>query len=244
MALFRRGQDKSGGKTTGHDKLLERAIKLVQSNRKTDSFGDHRDAEMVLDVLLEGFGDELFARQNGDTNITVEEHKEQILRKVENVHQLLESSVATKEIRAALGSFVFNAGVAFDAPAHLVKSAFEVMIESDNLQTYQSLADADSPFSGRLKSYIAELNPEDAKGLFEVFTHASATVPQFSNVFTRLASACESQLVKSSKSEMKKSTNSTSGKAQGKPKYCGICGSPLATAAKFCGSCGASVSTS
>jgi hypothetical protein len=241
MALFGRGQDKFGVNPTGHDKLLERAIKLVKSNQKVDSIVDHRDAEMVLDVLLEGFGEELVSRHHRDNNLTVEEHTEQILRKVDNIYQLLDSSVATTEVRAALSSFVFNAGVAFAAPAPLVQSAFAVMMESDDLRTYQSLADTDSLFSGRLKSYIAQLTPAEAKGFIDVFNRASLSVPQLAKAFSQIASACEAQLEKPSISEMKKSANSPSGKRQVKLKYCGNCGSPLDATAKFCGSCGASV---
>lgn len=242
MKLFGRGNQKTNDAPGGGDQTLQRAIKIVRSNRKIDSIEDQRDAELVLDVLLEGFGDMLHSRQIGESDLTLEQTKEQVLHKVQSIHQLLDSPDSTNEIRAALSSFVFNAGVAFGAPAHIVLSAFDAMIASDDLNAYQSLADTDSVFSGHLRTFISELTPKEARGFAEAFDRASQSVPQLAIVFGELSAASEVQAVKSSKAKADSSVTLPSGKPPAKSKFCGQCGTPHDVTAKFCGSCGNKVS--
>ena len=239
MKIFGRGQEKFDDSPTGHEKQLQRAIKIVLSNTKTDTIADQRSAEMVLDVLLEGFWDVNGGRQIRNADLTLEQNKERILHKIGSIFELLDSSVSTKELRAALSSFVFNAGVVFGAPAVTVQTALDVMIESDNLLTYQTLVDTDSLFRGHLKLYIAELTPQEAKGFIAVFERASLSVPQLAPAFDQLSEASEAQLIKSSKTGSRKAV---SGSPRSTSKFCGNCGSPHDGAVKFCGSCGAPVS--
>ena len=240
MKIFGRGQEKFDVSPTGHDKQLQRAIKIVLSKTKTNTIADQQSAEMVLDVLLEGSWDVNGGRQIRNADLTLEQNKEQILHKAGSIFELLDSSVPSNELRAALSSFVFNAGVVFGAPAVTVQTALDVMIESDNLLTYQTLVDTDSLFRGHLKLYIAELTPQEAKGFIAVFKRASLSVPQLAPAFDQLSEASEAQLVKSSKSG---SRNAVSSSQRSTSKFCGNCGSPHDGAVKFCGSCGTPVST-
>ena len=240
MKIFGRGQEKFDVSPTGHDKQLQRAIKIVLSNTKTDTIADQQSAEMVLDVLLEGSWDVNGGRQIRNADLTLEQNKEQILHKAGSIFELLDSSVPSNELRAALSSFVFNAGVVFGAPAVTVQTALDVMIESDNLLTYQTLVDSDSLFRGHLMLYIAELTPQEAKGFIAVFKRASLSIPQLAPAFDQLSEASEAQLVKSSKTG---SRNAVSGPQRSTSKFCGNCGSPHDGAVKFCGSCGTPVST-
>ena len=245
MKLFGRKEEVVTTNLSDPEKKLLLAINSVTAAQHINSITNELEAEKVLSELLEGFGYQLETRLLRVHDFTIEQNQQQIIRMVDEVHELLTSSLSSPALQAALSSFVFNAGVAYDANPSMVASAFATMLETDSSKSYLSLDDTDSLFVGQLTKFVLGLDASEAKTFIAELRKGSVGhAPQLNTVFDKLEIASEVQQAKSNKEAVKvaeKSSGAKSSLPTSSPKFCGYCGNSLNPGAKFCGSCGSPI---
>jgi hypothetical protein len=243
MKLFGRKSSDESENLTEQEKYLLSAINTVRLSQHIQDITNDYEAELVLVELLKNSGFELNVQTLREHDFTIEENREHILLKVNEVHELVGSSLSSRPIKAALNSFVFQAGVAFGAEVDVVKSAFEELVSSDNSNTFLILAESDSYFNVQLTNYVLSLKKNEAKSFLSTLKKGtSKTIPQFDTVIQKLEATSEAHHTKIAKEVSKTVTNSSKSRnavsSSTSPKYCANCGEPLAGEAKFCGACG------
>jgi hypothetical protein len=243
MKLFGRKSSPESENLTEQEKNLHSAINTVRLTQNIQDITNDYEAELVLVELLKNSGFELNAHTLRDYDFTIEENREHILLKVNEVHELVGSSLSSRPIKAALSSFVFQAGVAFGAEVDVVKSAFEELVSSDNSDTFLILAESDSYFNVQLTNYVLSLKKNEAKSFLSTLKKVtSKSIPQFGTVIEKIEATSDAHHAKVAKEASKTVTNSSKSRSavssSNAPKYCANCGEPLAGEAKFCGSCG------
>lgn len=211
------------------------AIDLVKAARNINEIANELEAESVLEQLLHQWGYSLETRELRNSDFTLDEAHELIIRMLGDAQELLGSSLVTPPLQAALSNFVFTAGVAYGAPLTLVEPALEVMIKTKTSQAFDVVTEVDSEFADRLKQYILELTAAESKDFIQTLNRGLGEKQQD---FTRAIQAALE--VKQAKEKKAKEPHPT--KTKSSPKFCGNCGTPLSTGGKFCGSCGAKVS--
>lgn len=241
MKLFRHGRQRTEPSISDPQKLLDMAIKSARADRDIDAIADLRGAELVVDRLFESFGDLSDARSFRNPEHAPEADRERLLDFVAKVSEILTVEVPSEHVRVALGAFVFQAGVAFGAPAHIVQAGIESMFIADDIRAYEFLADVDSDFFGQLKSYLAELSPQEFTALMAAISQIGAANPKFAQVSRLLDQPPTADQTRSTGSIDKVVRPATGANSIPTPKFCRDCGNPLKTSARFCGFCGSPI---
>lgn len=243
MKLFGRKSSHETESLTEPEKNLLSAITSVRRSQDIEDITNDYQAEFVLFELLKNYGFELNVHAIRHHDLTIEEDRQNILLMLDQINQLQTSSLSSRPIKAALSSFVFQAGVAFGAEVDVVKSAFEELVSSDNSNTFLILADVDSAFNGQLTNYVLSLKKNEAKSFISSLKKATKkSIPELDTVIEKLeatSDAYHAKVVKeTNKAGTKSSKTASTSAPSATPKYCANCGESLTEGAKFCGSCG------